>query len=320
MKRPSFQFYPGDWLRDLALRACSISARGLWIDMLALMHQAEPYGWLVLNGVPITTEQLSRMVGGSEKKVVGWLKELEKAGVFSRTPDGRIYSRRMLRDEDLRMRRAAGGSKGGEFGHLGGEYGARGGRPKGSGEPGSNDGELFKEGGADNPPKNPPSPPPKEPPPSSSSSSSSAEETSKDTSGVDTPGGTHDHESGITYSAEFIAAWAEYPKRAGGRDKVGAWKAWNARLAAGETAEDMTAGIKRYAAYMRATGKEGTEYVKMMSTFVGPRFHFREPYDIPPPGSSPTPIRPAQKASLAEKSAKAEAEALLRFGPARLDS
>ena len=48
MKRPSFQFYPGDWLRDPALRACSLAARGLWADVLCYMHQGAPYGHLAL--------------------------------------------------------------------------------------------------------------------------------------------------------------------------------------------------------------------------------------------------------------------------------
>lgn len=46
MKRPAFQFYPGDWQRDANLRRCSHAARGAWIDVLCLMHDAEEYGVL----------------------------------------------------------------------------------------------------------------------------------------------------------------------------------------------------------------------------------------------------------------------------------
>ena len=46
MKRPSFQFYPSDWLRDTALRSCSMGARGLWMDMICYMHEGNPYGYL----------------------------------------------------------------------------------------------------------------------------------------------------------------------------------------------------------------------------------------------------------------------------------
>lgn len=41
---PSFQFYPADWRNDLALRACSFAARGVWIDIICLLHTADEYG------------------------------------------------------------------------------------------------------------------------------------------------------------------------------------------------------------------------------------------------------------------------------------
>ncbi len=60
---PSFQFYPSDWLRDPGLRSCSLAARGLWIDILAFMHEAEPYGHLRINGQDLGPAALARMVG-----------------------------------------------------------------------------------------------------------------------------------------------------------------------------------------------------------------------------------------------------------------
>lgn len=45
-ERPSFQFYPGDWLRNAKLRRCSMAARGAWIDVLCLLHDSEEYGVL----------------------------------------------------------------------------------------------------------------------------------------------------------------------------------------------------------------------------------------------------------------------------------
>lgn len=110
-KRPAFQFYPGDWLRDMALRSCSVAARGLWIDMLAMMHDGTPYGFLRVNGKKIDEETLARMVGAKKREVVGFLVELEAAGVLSRDEDGTVYSRRMIRDEATREARAAGGAK-----------------------------------------------------------------------------------------------------------------------------------------------------------------------------------------------------------------
>lgn len=46
MKRPSFQFYPADWRNNAKLRRCSEAARGAWIDVLCLMHDADEYGVL----------------------------------------------------------------------------------------------------------------------------------------------------------------------------------------------------------------------------------------------------------------------------------
>ncbi len=113
MKRPSFQFYPSDWLRDTALRSCSTGARGLWMDMICFMHEGTPYGHLKVGDKVILPSNLARMVGDSAEVVADWLLELSQAGVYETTDDGVIYSKRMIRDENLRQIRAAGGSKGG---------------------------------------------------------------------------------------------------------------------------------------------------------------------------------------------------------------
>lgn len=90
MKRPSFQLYPADWRKDLALQSCSIAARGLWIEMLCIMHECEPYGYLAINGKGMSTAQLARLVGDTEKTIKELLAELESAGVFYRTAAGRL--------------------------------------------------------------------------------------------------------------------------------------------------------------------------------------------------------------------------------------
>jgi hypothetical protein len=109
VKRPSFQFYPGDYRRDTALRLCSIAARGLWWDLVCLMHEGEPYGHLTVGGKPMSDEDAARMVQVDLKTYRRLLAELESRNVASRSGDGAVYSRRMVRDEDIRQRRAAGG-------------------------------------------------------------------------------------------------------------------------------------------------------------------------------------------------------------------
>ena len=112
-KLPAFQFYPGDWLRDPGIRACSLAARGLWIEMLCLMHQAEPYGHLKAGSMIVSPEMLSRMVGANLKQIETTLEELEKVGVFSKSVEGIIYSRRMVKDEAIRRMRSQCGKLGG---------------------------------------------------------------------------------------------------------------------------------------------------------------------------------------------------------------
>lgn len=113
MKRPSFQFYPSDWLRDTALRSCSTGARGLWIDMICFMHEGNPYGHLKVGNKVILPSNLASMVGATLHEVEGWLDELRQAGVYELAEDGEIYSKRMVRDEYLRNKRAEGGKLGG---------------------------------------------------------------------------------------------------------------------------------------------------------------------------------------------------------------
>ncbi len=84
------------------------------------------------------------------------------------------------------------------------------------------------------------------------------------------------------YSPEFETAWQLYPKRAGGNPKPSAFKAWKARLREGVTPETLMEGVKRYAAYVRATGSTGTQFVKQAATFFGPDRHFEESWLAPP--------------------------------------
>ena len=109
-KRPSIQYYPGDWRRDTAIQSCSLTARGLWHEMNCIMHDGEPYGHLAVEGVALTEEQIVRLAGTSMAEYRKALKELDRAGVPSRTEDGIIFSRRMVRDEETRRKRAEGGA------------------------------------------------------------------------------------------------------------------------------------------------------------------------------------------------------------------
>lgn len=113
MAQPWLKFYPQDWRSDEKLRLCSLAARGLWIEMLSLMHRAERYGQLLIGGVAPTPEQLAVQVGASASEVSILISELENAGVFSRTGAGVMYSRRMKMDQKKSENARKNGKKGG---------------------------------------------------------------------------------------------------------------------------------------------------------------------------------------------------------------
>lgn len=77
-------------------------------------------------------------------------------------------------------------------------------------------------------------------------------------------------ESEKEYSGDFENCWAEYPKRSGSNDKKAAFRAYSTRLKEGHAPADILAGVKRYAAWCRHTGKINTETVKQAATFFGP--------------------------------------------------
>jgi len=167
---PALQWYPGDWFHDALLHMCGLYARGMWFECLLLMHQdCDPYGHLAMNGVALSPAQVARLLREPVDVINAAFHELESAGVFSRTSDGTIYSRRMVRDWNVRQQRVAGGKTGAEYGPMGAEHGSKGGRPP-------------KQPRGDKPPSKPPSkpplPPPQKtplkPPPSASASSSSS--------------------------------------------------------------------------------------------------------------------------------------------------
>jgi hypothetical protein len=111
--QPFMKFYPQDWRADEKLRLCSLAARGLWIEMLALMHRSERYGQLLISGHVPTDAQLAVQVGAPPNEISALLAELGSAGVFSRAASGAIYSRRMTRDAKKAKIARANGKSGG---------------------------------------------------------------------------------------------------------------------------------------------------------------------------------------------------------------
>ena len=70
-----------------------------------------PRGSLLVNGKPVSDKQLASLAGVAPKDASGLIAELEDSGVFSRDPDGTIFSRRMRRDDERAARDKANGGK-----------------------------------------------------------------------------------------------------------------------------------------------------------------------------------------------------------------
>ncbi len=99
MTRPWLKFFPRDWRADPRLKLCSLAARGLWIDLIAYMHEGEPYGHLTIDHVAPGIGGIAALTGRPVAEIRKALNELEACQVFSRTAAGVIYSRRMVRDQ-----------------------------------------------------------------------------------------------------------------------------------------------------------------------------------------------------------------------------
>ena len=112
-KLPAFQFYPGDWLKDPNLRRCTPAARGVWVDMLCLMFECDPRGVLATGGKPWGDDEIASVISGQTAEVLSCIQELLTKEVASRNGAGAIFSRRMVRDEQIRRERAKAGAKGG---------------------------------------------------------------------------------------------------------------------------------------------------------------------------------------------------------------
>ena len=113
MKNPWLKFYPTDWRADPSLRMCSLAARGLWIEMVGLMHEAEIRGQLTVKGKPIPVKNLALLVGCSPDELELLQQELEDNGVFSRKKDGVVFSRRMEAEASRETKTRQNGAKGG---------------------------------------------------------------------------------------------------------------------------------------------------------------------------------------------------------------
>lgn len=112
-KLPAFQFYPGDWRKDPELSRASKAEKGMLIDLLCLMHEAEERGTLSTSREPWPDEDIAIAVGGDVAINLGLLQGLLRKGILRRNSSGAVSSTRMVRDEQQRQQAQKDGLKGG---------------------------------------------------------------------------------------------------------------------------------------------------------------------------------------------------------------
>jgi hypothetical protein len=243
------KFFPSDWRADQALRVCSLSARGLWIEMLCVMHNAAPYGHLLINGSPVSDTQLAMLAGTSPDQIPALVGELETAGVFSRTGKGVIYSRRMTRDE----KKAA----------LARKHGQKGGNPS-----------LCKDKG--NPP---PDNPDHNPHVNGRDKAQKPEARKKPPNSPPSGGGGG--------GGDFVHFWEACPSRGDAPNpEAPARVAFDQLVAEGVEPAVIIVGTKGYAAWCRSAGKAGTDKVKQAVTILRERVFVQYAKPQPVPGSA----------------------------------
>ena len=239
MSAPWFKFFPANWRADPALRMCSIAARGLWMEMICVMHEAVPRGSLIVNGSVVNERQVAALAGVTIKETVVLLSELETAGVFSRDANGTIFSRRMRRDDEKAERDKANGRTGGNP-HL------KGVNPplNGQGNPSLNGTHNGTHKGNHN-----------EPDKAKILEARSKKESTSLRSG----------------DPAFEKFWAAYPRRKGANPSKPAQDRFTAAVRSGADPDAIIAAVARYASELSVQGKLGTEFVAQATTWLNQR-------------------------------------------------
>jgi hypothetical protein len=125
MKRPAFQFYTADWRNNAKLRRCSPAARGVWMDVLCVLHDSDEYGvcrWPLVDlansanaPIKLVRELVEKdVLKGADRGAEPYVYTPRHAGkdgepvTLVETGTGPCwYSSRFVRDEWVRQRRGS---------------------------------------------------------------------------------------------------------------------------------------------------------------------------------------------------------------------
>lgn len=117
-KNPSTLVFWNDLENDEKLKTCSLAAKGLWDHhMLPMAARSSEVGVVILGNHPSRVDDdlpalLARAVGESPDTIRALLRELVDSEAASVDDRGRIYNRRMVREESIRKARSEAGKAG----------------------------------------------------------------------------------------------------------------------------------------------------------------------------------------------------------------
>jgi hypothetical protein len=104
-KLPAIQFYPGDWRKDVGVQSLSYHDRGVWFEMLMLMHESPVRGKLMIGDKGATEELIAGVLHIEVESFKVTVATLLERGICDRdSRTGALMNRRMVRDEDERSK------------------------------------------------------------------------------------------------------------------------------------------------------------------------------------------------------------------------
>ena len=83
-KLPAIQFYPGDWKRDAGVQSLSYHDRGVWFEILMLMHESPIRGKLMLGTKAMSNAVLAGILNLSVESITETVETLIDRGVTER--------------------------------------------------------------------------------------------------------------------------------------------------------------------------------------------------------------------------------------------
>lgn len=118
-RNPSSTVFWNDLRGDAALRRCSLAARGLWaVHALPCAAESPAFGVLIVGSLPSRLEDLGDLfaleVGKTPSETQALFNELVEKGAASVDDQGRVYCRRMVREEAKRQAKVEAGRSGGQ--------------------------------------------------------------------------------------------------------------------------------------------------------------------------------------------------------------